>query len=202
VYAIWVAMASLDDGDLLVYMDSDFELTNDPLKLLCLGINSPTGIVPFLLPRGCCKEKEYTKRDAFVLVGGHHSPNSPHSGDTRQAADTTQHMGGFWVFRKTRESVAFVREWLELVQDPRVVTDDESVLGPEYEAFKEHRHDQSVSSLLVKQWGLKPYTPPDAFSRTFADNHYDDHLAHESGLGHEVSQDVMDVIFTMLAYPR
>jgi hypothetical protein len=192
VYAIWVALGSLDVGDVLVYMDSDIELVNDPQKLICLGSNSASGIVPFILPRGCCMERTYTKRDAFVLVGAHHAAtgkNNPGSGDTRQAADTTQHNANVWVFRKTKESVAFVKEWLELVQDPRVVTDDKSTLGPDYEAFKEHRHDQSVSSLLVKQWGLKPFTPPDTFSREYFDTHYNTHLAPESGLGLEPFSD-------------
>ena len=198
---------------MLIYLDSDLELVSDPQKLICLALNSPTGIVPFILPRACCVERQWTKRDAILLTELHSKPDvdrrasagaratdsTEHHLDSRAAADTTQHNANIWLFRKTKQSLAFVREWLELVQDPRAVTDDRSTLGPDFEAFQEHRHDQSVASLLVKKWGLKAYTPPDEFSRTYADAHYSNHLAPESGLGNQAfSVSGSTVIFPLL----
>lgn len=44
---------------------------------------------------------------------------------------------------------------LEKVQDSRIVSDSENVMGlPNYEGFIDNRHDQTVLSLLAKNGGL------------------------------------------------
>lgn len=57
--------------------------------------------------------------------------------------------------------MTFVGEWLTYSQDSRAITDDKNVLGSaNYKGFHDHRHDQSILSLLAKKWKLKVYTDP------------------------------------------
>ena len=48
----------------------------------------------------------------------------------------------------------FIGEWLTYCKDPRIITDDKSIFGPEDKEFKENRHDQTVLSLLSKKWEI------------------------------------------------
>ena len=44
---------------------------------------------------------------------------------------------------------------LYYAQDKRIITDDDNEMGVDnYEGFRDHRHDQSILSLLVKKYGL------------------------------------------------
>jgi hypothetical protein len=91
----------------------------------------------------------WTKRDCFVLMGM----------DNEVARNTPQALASSFVCRKTPSSIAFVEEWLRLVQDPRIVTDLPNTQGlPNYPEFKDHRHDQSVMSLLTLKYGTYVYT--------------------------------------------
>jgi hypothetical protein len=56
----------------------------------------------------------------------------------------------FQVCEKTRN---LVNEWYELSCDYHNINDDPSIL-PNSQWFKEHRHDQSIFSLLTKKYNL------------------------------------------------
>ncbi len=63
--------------------------------------------------------------------------------------------------------MAFVSEWLTYAQDSRAITDDKNVLGkPNYDDFRENRHDQTILSLLAKKWNLKIYPDPSQYGKT------------------------------------
>jgi hypothetical protein len=65
------------------------------------------------------------------------------------------------VIKKSFTSMAFVSEWLTYAQDARAITDDDNVLGSNnYPDFRQHRHDQTIMSLLVKKWNLTVYPDP------------------------------------------
>ena len=90
-------------------------------------------------------EYQYTKRDAFVLTGC----------DSPEYTHTPQRVAAFILMRNSDFSRSFIQEWLDYVQDPRIVTDCENQLGLEnYPGFIENRHDQTVLSLLVKKHKL------------------------------------------------
>jgi len=54
----------------------------------------------------------------------------------------------------------FVANWLTFASDPRAVTDQPNELGENLPGFKDHRHDQSVFSLLCKKWDVYAGTDP------------------------------------------
>jgi hypothetical protein len=48
-----------------------------------------------------------------------------------------------------------------LSTDVRAISDDANVLGkPDYPGFREHRHDQSIFSLLTKRYDLPAFRDP------------------------------------------
>ena len=90
-------------------------------------------------------ERQYTKKSAFILLGA----------DGPFYAETGQFNAAFQIYRKTRFTEFFLKEYLYYAQDKRILTDDPNESGIEnYPGFRGHRHDQSILSLLVKKYGL------------------------------------------------
>ena len=147
-YFIKKALAQLSDGDFLVYCDAGAHFTGsiEPLCDLC-GRHSQD-VLPFEIDR---YERIWTKRDAFLIMDV----------DRPEFTDSLQRMAGFMVFRKSPFSSKFVEKLLAYGQDERLITDLKNQLGqPNYPGFKDHRHDQSIWSLLTKKYELKSFRDP------------------------------------------
>lgn len=60
--------------------------------------------------------------------------------------------------------MAFLEEWLNYCTDERILTDISNRCGYDnYAEFKDHRHDQSVLSLLVLRHGIETFRDPSQF---------------------------------------
>jgi hypothetical protein len=149
-YIILKKLLEIEEGDILCYNDSKYlwlknirQLETDVLTGKNIGIykNKPNELATI--------EKEFTKFDAFALMNITHENNFRNN-----VLNTNQVWGGFILLRKTFNPIRFVGEWLTYVQDQRIVTDNPSIFGPENSSFRDHRHDQSVLSLLCKKWGI------------------------------------------------
>lgn len=93
----------------------------------------------------------WTKRDAFILTGC----------DESKYFNTSQRVGGFFMFKKDDFSINFFEELLKYSQDYRIITDSQNECGlPNYPDFIEHRHDESLISLISKKYDLYPYRNP------------------------------------------
>ncbi|WP_304617360.1 hypothetical protein [Paracoccus sp. (in: a-proteobacteria)] len=86
---------------------------------------------------------EYTKRDAFVLMGA----------DTDEMLRAAQVCAGPLLFMPSEASFAFLEKWVEFCRDPRALTDQPDELAPTHPQFRDHRHDQSIGSILAHQTG-------------------------------------------------
>lgn len=94
----------------------------------------------------CCMESDWTSARALRKLDG--------SGYV--IADTPQLGAYFIIFRKTRNSLAFVEEWLRFAEDPEVLTDaGDSANLLEAPGFQRHMADQSIFSVLFKQHGFE-----------------------------------------------
>ncbi|MDE6626424.1 MAG: hypothetical protein K2K56_08650 [Lachnospiraceae bacterium] len=70
------------------------------------------------------------------------------------------------VFRKSKRSVQFVKEWLYYCQYEDIITDAQNHMGKDnFKEFIDHRHDQSIFSVLSKKYGVKAYRDPSQFGR-------------------------------------
>ena len=132
----------MNNGDYLFYTDAGI-----------LYMNSTYQVIDFLkeqnsemwFDRITLKEKEYSKRDIFILLGV----------DMPFYRETYQYMGGIQVYKKSKYTEKFLEELLYYSQDKRLITDNPNTQGqPNYPGFKDNRHDQSILSLLIKKYGI------------------------------------------------
>lgn len=159
-YVFRKAYDELKSGDYLIYTDSGAVYVNRIQYLIdCMEREKvPLMIFSLELER---IEKCNTKRDAFVLTGC----------DEGKYTDTPQSIGGYFVCKRAPEVEAFLDEVLKYAQDARIITDRPNVMGlPDYKEFVDHRHDQSVISLMSKKHGLKRFRDPSQFGLA---NHYE-----------------------------
>jgi uncharacterized protein YndB with AHSA1/START domain len=158
----------MGQDDLLIYSDAGIEIIRD-LSPLIEHCRARAEIMLFAGhyddvgapgPNLCGK---WTKRDAFVVMDC--DERRYHQGQMLDAS--------FIVLRKTARSVAFLREWLLYCCQPPLLTDDPSVCGlPELPDFIEHRHDQSLLSLLAIREGLDVFRHPSQFGNHLKDEPY------------------------------
>ena len=148
-YLIERELQTIDEGDCLIYADSGIFFTGSVAPVVTALRATGESVLVFENRFGI--EREWTKRNVFVRLGC----DSPSYTETKQIAATIS------VWTKSSESLDLVREWLRLVQDPHLVTDMPTRCGlRNYPGFREHRHDQSIFSLLCKQRGISPHRQP------------------------------------------
>ena len=148
-FIILEAMSKADEGDIVVYFDAGIEVIEDLNPLLEICKNSKEGILLFATSGQI--NKVWTKRDCFVLMGC----------DEEKYWDALQVSGGFQLYRKNKESWNFVSECLQYCKNFNIITDAPNICGvgnlPE---FRDHRHDQSVLSLLAEKYNIERYRDP------------------------------------------
>jgi hypothetical protein len=154
-YIIREALRAAKDGDIVVYADSGLDLIAplDPLFEICRNSDP---IVVF--GNGEFPNSTWTKRDCFILMDC----------DSEEYWRAPQCDAAFCLFRREEASLRFVETWLEYCRDPRIVTDDPNTCGRrDLPDFVEHRHDQSILSLLAAKNRISLFRMPTQFG-----NHY------------------------------
>jgi len=142
-YLILKTLETLSENDWLMYTDSGMYFARNPWDWIH-SMESDIGEKGIVTFGFCGKNKQFTKRDTFVLMGM----------DTPEYVESEHRMASVFVCRKTPFSKAFVEEWLRYASDPRIITDIPNTQGmPNYPEFKDHRHDQSIVSLLAIKHG-------------------------------------------------
>jgi hypothetical protein len=89
----------------------------------------------------------WTKRDAFVLM----------SMDSPQVHTSSPIQASFSIWINNLNSRNIINEWMAVSAERQMISDDPSKSHlPELLDFLEHRHDQSLLSLVCLKRGLKP----------------------------------------------
>jgi hypothetical protein len=168
-YFIKKTLDRINTGDLLVYSDSGSFYQSSPQPLVDLILRDPQGVLSFEL-KGLL-EKVYTKRDTFILMGL----------DEPKYTDSSQREATYIWLIKNEFTVNLVDEYLKYSQDERIITDLPSE-NPNYIDFKDHRHDQSIWSLLCKKYNVEPHKLisqwGDGMSNDFPNDHYNQITFH------------------------
>lgn len=148
-YIISKTLEKINDGDLLFYSDAGCVFIRDINPLIELLDITEQQLILFEL-EDVHTIRKWTKRDCLVYMGL----------DEEKYLDQPQLLGGFSVMRKNPFVVSFVQEWLSYAQDPRIITDAPNECGlSNYPEFIDHRHDQSIVSLLGRKHDV--FTIPD-----------------------------------------
>jgi hypothetical protein len=141
----------IDDGDVVMYSDAAMEVIDDLTSLYNIA-STISDVVLFLIP-GNHPNKMWTKKDCFSLM----KCDSPVYHNARQSNGALS----LWV--KNEKSITVLNEWARIMRDPRVVTDDPNFCGFNYPEFRDHRHDQSILSLLSVKYEIDKYRDPTQF---------------------------------------
>lgn len=153
-YWIWKPYIILDSfnymeyGDIVMYSDAAVEIIDDLSPLFHLAEEKDRVIFQIA---GGHNNKTWTKRDCFVLLNC----------DEQKYWDDFQLTATFSLWKKTEENISFLKEYLRYLRDPRIVTDDPNMCGkPNFLEFRDHRHDQSVLSILTRREGFERFCDP------------------------------------------
>jgi hypothetical protein len=140
--------------DIVLYLDSKWYFKDDFIPTLDFMTDRPPhiGLIwansrPDFITTGShsFSERFFSKRDAHIILN---------TDGNETYLESDQFWCGLVAIRNTFLAVQFISSWLTYVQDRRVVSDDPSILSPEYDGFRYNRHDQSVCSLLAKKWQI------------------------------------------------
>lgn len=143
-YFIKKTLDKMNDGDLLVYSDSGSYYQSSTQPLIDIIQKEKTGVLSFEL-KGLL-EKVYTKRDTFSLMGL----------DEPKYSESSQREATYIWLIKNEFTVKLIDEYLEFAQDERIITDLPSQ-SENFPEFQDHRHDQSIWSLLCKKYDITPH---------------------------------------------
>lgn len=150
-YIIYSTLLKMNDGDYLIYSDAGACYVNRISFLIESLEETNQDIMCFSLEN---IEKIWTKRDAFIML----DCDEPYFTDSRQIC------AGYILVKKTNYSMKFIKKYLDVIQNEQLLTNADNIMGKEnYEGFIEHRHDQSIWSLLCKKEGIKPFRDPSQF---------------------------------------
>lgn len=142
-YIIKKTMETMKDGDYLLYLDSGSEIGNH--RLHEFNILFEIAERDLIVGTTTHHEKDWCKKDLLLILDMIHDKYL-HNSPQRQAGEIL-----FYICDKTRN---FVNKWYELCCDYHLVDDSISFLEPEFDCFIEHRHDQSIFSLLTKKYEI------------------------------------------------
>ena len=134
-------MDRLQNGDTLLYLDCGCEIDKRKKHQIeqHLEIVKSSQIVYSQL----CVEQELTKMDLLVTLD---------MVDDKYMK-SLQHQAGAILFHISDTTRALVNQWYELGSDYHNIDDSPSII-PNISVFNEHRHDQSIFSLLTKKYNL------------------------------------------------
>lgn len=141
-------LKEIDDDDILFYIDAASIFIHSIDSLIEVFKRDNLDVMTF---RQNHLSYIWTKRDTFILTNT----------DNTKYTHTAQRVGGVILTKKSEFSKMFFQEYLHYSQDYRILTDSPNELGkPNYDGFRDHRHDESLISILAKKYNLYPYRSP------------------------------------------
>jgi hypothetical protein len=136
-YIIQKTMQTLQDGDILLYLDGGCEI--DIRKKANMEIMFKMVQQDLIIGTYAHPEKCWTKKDLLLLLDM----------DVTEHLETNQHQAGALLFYICPETRDLVKAWYNIGCNYHMI-DDSPSFHPEHPEFREHRWDQSIFSLLTK----------------------------------------------------
>jgi hypothetical protein len=153
-YFILKVLNEVDYGDIIFYVDAGNVFINSPDELFKL-LNENNDILLFDnrdgMQNGLSAQNFISvKKDCFVLM----------------ECDTNEYIFGphlnasYQIYKKSEKSINFVLEYLNFCKNEQILTDTQNKFGDNYPGYYDHRHDQSVLSLLAIKHKINPVVDP------------------------------------------
>lgn len=151
-YFIVKTLEKLKEGDYLFYSDAGAFFRKNVDLLINELKNINQDIMGFQLP---LIESQWTKTELFTNMNC----------IDEFYKESNQMLASYILIRKTEFSLAFFKEFLEFACNEINITDKNEINIFQDENFIEHRHDQSIFSLLYKKYKLIPFKEPSQFGK-------------------------------------
>ena len=144
-YLIKKTINKMNHGDILLYLDVDSSIDVDKKENLkkMFEIVKNDLILGTIHKGKHGAEIKWCKRDLLLKLGMHKSRLLHHA----------QRQSGLILFYVCDKVINLVNEWYEICCDYHMIDDSPSMCR-NYRMFWEHRHDQSVFSLLTKKYNI------------------------------------------------
>jgi hypothetical protein len=146
-YVVREALKNLKDGDILFYCDSGGFFVKSVAILNDVLIKSGQSVMGFELP---LIEEQWTKGELFKAMDC----------DQEFYRHSNQIMSTLFMLKKDSTSIRFIEDYYNYCCDKINITDDNISGFIQSNIFIDHRHDQSVFSLLYKKYGFIPFKDP------------------------------------------
>jgi hypothetical protein len=152
-YFIRRALEFIDYGDILMYVDAGNEFINNPDSIFSLldyedlilfknRDGNPNGDIWI--------NSMWTKADCFNLM----------ECNSDKYKNGYQVDGSYIIIKKTDRSISFIDEYLKFSCNENIISDLPNITGDNEIDFKDHRHDQSILSLLAIKHNINLYESP------------------------------------------
>lgn len=138
-YFVKKCLTAANEGDILVYCDASVFFLRSIREYLIEGFKN-SDILAFQLP---FEEEFYTSKNVLDKVKIY---------DSRGLTCDQQYHATFFALKKSRKSVQIIDEWLNACSDLKLLRGDEF--------FANHRHDQSLLSVILKNHNIMPAVDP------------------------------------------
>lgn len=168
------ALNKLNDGDIIGYVDSGNLIINnlDYIFSVC----TEQGIVLFdnrdgNYQRDTHKNKEWTKRDCFVLMDC----------DSEKYYNAPQVDGSYQFYKKTPDTIKFLEEYISFCSNENIISDIPNITKDNLPEFKDHRHDQSILSLMAVKYNIPLLPEPSEWGNYLEDRPYPQLFLHHRG---------------------
>ncbi|MFA3791367.1 hypothetical protein AB6T38_09640 [Aliiglaciecola sp. SL4] len=148
-YFIQKALEQVNDGDYIFYCDSGSVFINSIDYLIAEMKESNQDVMLFETP---LIEFEWTNHYVFEKLNA--------TSDKYRL--TNQILATFILIKKSQQSVQFINKYLELCCDELLLTD---IYTKKDKCNIDHRHDQSILSVLAKKLGIIPSKDPSDYGK-------------------------------------
>ena len=153
-YFIKKVMNLVNDNDIIFYVDAGNIFLHDP-TFLYENFKNNDGIILFDNRDGMnngesAKNYISCKKDSFVLMDC----------DYDEYIFGTHLNASYQIYQKNKSSMEFINEYLNFCKIEKIITDTPNEYGVNYPGYYDHRHDQSVLSLLAIKKNIKPLIDP------------------------------------------
>jgi hypothetical protein len=145
-YILLDTIDSVEEDTIIIYTDAGQRYIADPSPLVALATKKDVVLFHSDNP-----QRIWTKRDCFVLM----QADVPQYWDARQLDASIQ------IYRAGAKARGFLLELQNLMRDPRILCDGPNTCGlPNFEGFRDHRHDQSITTILAMKRGIETFRSP------------------------------------------
>lgn len=134
----------MDNGDILFWMDAGLFWNDTPIANARFAeyVSKLNGEEDLLLFEQTTIEQEWTKGDVLQELGVYYN---------RDICESHQFYGGIFMVKKTQNTCQLFETLEDLYSIKKELITDKRSSVPNKLGFREHRHDQSIFSVLAKQ---------------------------------------------------